>query len=167
MAEIPTTKALRAVTIATLIPAFPLCIVHGALSNRPVPAVGLVPLFFSAGTSLFLLARHAKHQREQTASGRPAGADGGEDGESEPEREQEREQEQERDRDRDREHEGASAPPDDDAKGWPILVFFWDLVLAAALMTVLTFTWLCTRYEGDASLSMLAAYATLPLLVNL
>jgi len=49
----------------------------------------------------------------------------------------------------------------------PILVFFVDTVHAVALMVVLIFTWIHTRRKGNAALSMLAAYATIPLLVDL
>ncbi|KAH7156206.1 hypothetical protein EDB81DRAFT_756705 [Dactylonectria macrodidyma] len=116
-------NSLRIVTIATFFPAVPLCIAHGVLSNHPVPAVGLVPLAFSASGAIFLLRR------------------------------------------------GTTAHEDDDdgtslaAKlSHPVLVFACDVVLAAALMVVLVFTWIAPG--GSASLSMLAAYATIPLLVN-
>ncbi|OPB44256.1 hypothetical protein A0O28_0025740 [Trichoderma guizhouense] len=46
----------------------------------------------------------------------------------------------------------------------PIVVFIHDVVLAAALMIVLIFTW--THHGRSASLSMLAAYATLPILTS-
>ncbi|KAL7799433.1 hypothetical protein V8C43DRAFT_275065 [Trichoderma afarasin] len=46
----------------------------------------------------------------------------------------------------------------------PIVVFIHDVVLAAALMIVLVFTW--THHGRSASLSMLAAYATLPILTS-
>lgn len=49
----------------------------------------------------------------------------------------------------------------------PILVFFVDAVHAVALMVVLVFTWIHTSRRGNAVLSMLAAYATIPLLVDL
>lgn len=48
----------------------------------------------------------------------------------------------------------------------PILVFFCDVILAGAIMTVLVFTWLhSTQQSGQ--LAMLAAYGTIPLLTNL
>ncbi|KAH6990703.1 hypothetical protein BGZ61DRAFT_528228 [Ilyonectria robusta] len=114
-------SSLRIVTIATFLPAVPLCIAHGVLSNHPVPAVGLVPLAFSASGAVFLLRR------------------------------------------------GATAHDDDDKSlaaklSHPVLVFACDVILAAALMVVLVFTWIAPG--GSASLSMLAAYATIPLLVN-
>lgn len=46
----------------------------------------------------------------------------------------------------------------------PIVVFLHDIILAAALMIVLVFTW--THHGRSASLSMLAAYATLPILTS-
>ncbi|KAH0492498.1 hypothetical protein TgHK011_007448 [Trichoderma gracile] len=46
----------------------------------------------------------------------------------------------------------------------PITVFVQDAILATALMVVLVFTW--THHGRSASLSMLAAYATLPLLTS-
>ncbi|KPM40593.1 hypothetical protein AK830_g5965 [Neonectria ditissima] len=116
-----THSSLRIVTIATFLPAFPLCIAHGVLSHHPVPAVGLVPLAFSASGAIFLLRRR-------------------------------------------------TADRHDDGKGLaaklshPVLVFACDVILAAALMVVLVFTWIAPG--GSPSLSMLAAYATIPLLVN-
>lgn len=47
----------------------------------------------------------------------------------------------------------------------PLAIFFFDVVTAAALMVVLVFTWITK--EGTPGLSMLAAYATIPLLFNL
>ncbi|KAI5859527.1 hypothetical protein GGS23DRAFT_600228 [Durotheca rogersii] len=58
-------RTLRVVTAATFIPAFPLCIAHGVVSGSPTPAVGLVPLAFSAAAGVFLLARQ---QRSATAA---------------------------------------------------------------------------------------------------
>ncbi|KAI8719303.1 hypothetical protein NCS52_00710900 [Fusarium sp. LHS14.1] len=109
-------RTFRLITIASFLPAFPLCLAHGILSHNPVPAVGLVPLAFSASGGVFLLRRR-----------------------------------------------------DDDAGlalklSHPVLVFVCDVILSAAFMVVLVFTWIS---KGDsASLSMLAAYATIPLLVN-
>ncbi|KAK0720260.1 hypothetical protein B0H67DRAFT_483792, partial [Lasiosphaeris hirsuta] len=48
----------------------------------------------------------------------------------------------------------------------PIVVFFADSILAAALMVVLVFTWIRTQDTYRTDLAMLAGYATLPLLVN-
>ncbi|KAI5462134.1 hypothetical protein BGZ63DRAFT_413573 [Mariannaea sp. PMI_226] len=119
-------KSLRIISILTFIPAFPLCIAHGVLSNHPVPAVGLVPLAFSASGAIFLLRRRAVEH----GSG-------------------------------DDEEESSRLA----AKlSHPVLVFTCDVILAAAMMVVLVFTWIAPG--GSPSLSMLAAYATIPLLVN-
>ncbi|KAH8671460.1 hypothetical protein BX600DRAFT_510131 [Xylariales sp. PMI_506] len=146
-------RGLRIVTVVTFVPAFPLCIAHGVLSASPVPAVGLVPLAFSAGTSLFLLVRQAKAKKSYTApllhqegptddeeqGGGAAAAQAG----------------------------GASTEEGEPAAygvAHPILVFAVDTILAAALMVVLVFTWI--RASGRAEVVMLAAYATIPLLIN-
>ncbi|KAF4500007.1 nucleosomal binding [Fusarium agapanthi] len=109
-------RTLRLVAIASFLPAFPLCIAHGVLSNDAAPAVGLAPLAFSSGGSLFLLRR--------------------------------------------RERDGGLAHK----LSHPVMAFGFDVVLAAACMIVLVFTWISNGQL--ASLSMLAAYATIPLLVN-
>ncbi|KAM5355533.1 hypothetical protein ACJ41O_002179 [Fusarium nematophilum] len=108
---------LRIITIASFLPAFPLCLAHGILSHNPVPAVGLVPLALSAGGGTFLL-----RARNGDEDGRPH------------------------------------------RLSHPVLVFVCDVILATALMVVLVFTWIGKGHS--ASLSMLAAYATIPLLVN-
>ncbi|CAG9955176.1 unnamed protein product [Clonostachys rosea f. rosea IK726] len=46
----------------------------------------------------------------------------------------------------------------------PLTIFALDILLAASLMIVLVFTW--TSHTRSASLSMLAAYATIPLLIG-
>ncbi|KAF4975237.1 hypothetical protein FZEAL_7944 [Fusarium zealandicum] len=109
-------KTLRLITIASFLPAFPLCLVHGILAHSPVPAVGLVPLAFSATGGVFLLWPRASED------GRLARLSN------------------------------------------PVLVFVCDAILAAAFMVVLVFTWIAKSYSP--SLSMLAAYATIPLLIN-
>lgn len=148
-------KALRVITIATFPPAFGLAIAHGSLSHEPVPAVGLVPLFFSASFAIFLLSRHRKRakskQRQSDVEGTEAGAS------------------------HETHHHG-----DDELTGLlphagyssthvahPILVFLTDAILAAALMVVLVFTWIRTGSSSTAELAMLAAYTTIPLLINL
>ncbi|KAK3326179.1 hypothetical protein B0H66DRAFT_600313 [Apodospora peruviana] len=140
-------RLLRIITIATFLPAFPLCIAHGTLSHNPVPAVGLVPLAFSASVSIFLLSRHRSKGKKVDDDGEEgAGAShlGEEHHElAEPER---------------RSPEAALAHP--------ILVFFVDAILAAALMVVLVFTWIRTPVTNSPDLAMLAAYTTMPLFVN-
>ncbi|KAK3685336.1 hypothetical protein B0T22DRAFT_482312 [Podospora appendiculata] len=140
-------RSLRIATIATFLPAFPLCIAHGVLSQNPVPAVGLAPLAVSAGVAIFLLSRSSSKQKQRSASDAEAVAapreaeDAGDD--------------------------AALAPAHEHAPSvHPILVFVVDAILAAALMVVLVFTWIRTRNSGDAELAMLASYATIPLLIN-
>jgi hypothetical protein len=49
----------------------------------------------------------------------------------------------------------------------PAAICAADLVLAAGLMVVLVFTWITAPRSHHGGLSMLASYATIPLLVNL
>ncbi|KAF7558773.1 hypothetical protein G7046_g5390 [Stylonectria norvegica] len=107
---------LRLLTIASFIPAFPLCLAHGILSHQPIPVVGLVPLAVSAAGAGFLL--RLPYTEDTGATARRL--------------------------------------------AHPVVVFVYDVLLAVALMVVLVFTWIATG--GSPALSMLAAYATMPLL---
>ncbi|SPQ21382.1 0b1f7687-29e2-4a4a-bbcc-3808dae77ca5 [Thermothielavioides terrestris] len=170
---------LRTTALLSFAPALPLCVAHAALSADPVPAVGLVPLSFSAGLSAFLL----------LAVGRGAGEDG--------QRQQQQQQHEVVVKEEEEEEEGrlmgessaavgrgfqpglGDVEEGEDAHGAArrrsprllthrITVFVADVVLAAALMVVLVFTWIGTGHRRDKSpeLAMLAAYGTVPLLVN-
>ncbi|KAK4235628.1 hypothetical protein C8A03DRAFT_17642 [Achaetomium macrosporum] len=168
---------LRKAAILSFLPALPLCITHGALSADAVPAVGLVPLFFSAGVSLFLLIRASQSrrrgkgkQRAESGVSDPEGLFGRGTDAGEPESVEEggpsglsgiEPDVEERDETED-EGEGASVLTH------RIFVFVVDAILAAALMVVLVFTWIGTGRARDKSpqLAMLAAYSTMPLLVN-
>ncbi|KAI0380241.1 hypothetical protein F5Y04DRAFT_257772 [Hypomontagnella monticulosa] len=154
-------RTLRIVTAATFLPAFPLCLAHGVVSNSPAPAVGLVPLAFSAGVGVFLVSRQAA-KRQQLPE--PERGDGSEEIQA-----QQPEQGQEGDR------EDTRQPPETShtltptpTQTHPILVFVVDTILAAALMIVLVFTWIdsSSGSTNSAESAMLAAYATMPLLVN-
>ncbi|KAH8890903.1 hypothetical protein GQ53DRAFT_162765 [Thozetella sp. PMI_491] len=134
-------RVLRIVTSATFLPAFPLCLAHGVVSHSPVPAVGLVPLAFSAGTGIFLLARG--RAGGTATAGEPAAV---EEGQAEGQ-------------------EGEDSSPTRSAPH-PLIVFAADVVLAVALMVVLVFTWIRTGHGQPAQLAMLASYATIPLLIN-
>lgn len=163
---------LRTATILSFIPAFPLCIAHGVLSHTVVPAAGLVPLLFSSGAGIYLLAdaRRRDRRRARGKQRRAAiGPDGGEDaGPSVAEGEG-----------RDDEHGYEGRPGDDEEAGGEgdgggsvlthrIVVFVVDVVLAAGLMVVLVFTWIGARGGWQRpEVTMLAAYATVPLLLNL
>ena len=160
---------LRVVAAATFLPAFALCIAHGARSGRPVPAVGLVPLALSSGLSIFQLVRLRRHRQQnqkkkqqQAVARRPSQpprddeAAGAAQEAPAPALEQQGDGERGGEEDDD---EWAQRPRS------PVLVFFADAALAAALLVVLVFTW--TQKGDSAELAMLAAYATIPLLVNL
>lgn len=47
----------------------------------------------------------------------------------------------------------------------PFAVYFYDIILAASIMVVLVYTWKSS--STSAGLSMLAAYATIPLMLTL
>ncbi|KAI1414138.1 hypothetical protein F5Y13DRAFT_22498 [Hypoxylon sp. FL1857] len=154
------TRTLRIVTAATFLPAFPLCLAHGVISSSPAPAVGLVPLAFSAGAGVFLLSRHSarKQQLPETERGDVV----------EEEEEQEQEPEQGQAQIAPSPQELSDAPRPTATRSHPILVFAVDTILAAALMVVLVFTWIdsSSGSTNSAESAMLAAYATIPLLIN-
>jgi len=151
-------RVLRIVAAVSFIPASALCIAHGILSNNPVPAVGLVPLFFSASLSIFLLSRHAKKNKQKQRSHdaetdvEEAISEGQHSSEGGPEEEH---------------SHSEHGEPTTTTLTHPILVFFIDVILAAALMVVLVFTWIRDSESRTPELAMLAAYATMPLLLNL
>ena len=153
----PTTlpsPSLRKTACLALLPALPLCITHGALSHDLVPALGLIPLVSSAGVSLFLVLRGRR--RGGAGEGRRVGFEGEvEEGGIGPEE--------------DYEEEAAGEQQDGGVLTHRILVFVVDVVHAVGLMVVLVFTWIRAGKVGDGrpELAMLAAYATVPLLVNL
>lgn len=147
----------RLVTVTALVPAFPLLLAHGIVSGEPVPVVGLVPLAISAGSSA-LLVRASLHGQDDDEGGdeedgheahcrRPSSnQDDGEASDTRPQR------------------WVAAAlrrPPH------PIALFLADAMLAAAFMAVLVLTWTTHHRSRRQDLSMLAAYATIPLLVCL
>ncbi|KAK4153054.1 hypothetical protein C8A00DRAFT_43990 [Chaetomidium leptoderma] len=183
---------LRKTTILALFPALPLCITHGALAHDIVPALGLIPLSLSAGVSLFLLLRTRARCCRRRGKGRGRRSRHGYlDSDLDPDPEEVGEgaaaaADLGRDRGGGEEEEVASRSglePDDDDDGddehdceragesvltHRILVFVVDVILAAGLMVVLVFTWIRTRWAGDRrpELAMLAAYSTMPLLIN-
>lgn len=52
--------ALRALSLATFLPAFIILLIQGIISNDVNPAIGILPLFFSAAFSALLLANEKK-----------------------------------------------------------------------------------------------------------
>ncbi|KAI0106876.1 hypothetical protein F4814DRAFT_72499 [Daldinia grandis] len=160
-------RTLRIVTAATFLPAFPLCVAHGVISGSPTPAVGLVPLAFSAGAGIFLNSRQSR-SKQTPLELEPDLEQGGIE-ESALEQEYERGPETEdTQQSREASDEPTPAPAPKSTPTRPILVFAVDTILAAALMVVLVFTWI--DFSGSSSNSaesaMLAAYATIPLLIN-
>ncbi|KXX78769.1 hypothetical protein MMYC01_204406 [Madurella mycetomatis] len=162
---------LRTATILSFLPAFPLCVAHGVLSHTIVPAIGLVPLLFSSGAGIYLLA-DARRRDQRRARGKQRGATigpegGGDAGPSAGEGNA---------RDDGYDYQGRSghdeeAVVDVDDGGsvltHRIVVFVADVVLAAGLMVVLVFTWIGARGGWQRpEVTMLAAYATIPLLLN-
>ncbi|KAH6626710.1 hypothetical protein B0J18DRAFT_455887 [Chaetomium sp. MPI-SDFR-AT-0129] len=191
---------LRTAAILSFIPALPLCITHGALSNNVVPAVGLIPLFFSAVVSLFLVLLSRGGGRKKGRAKRKATSTSGvwsrtrgeevredaEEGETEslagntglPDSDEEEVQAGGRvlgirpEEDEGYYEGGTEYRVTERRRGTVlthrILVFVVDVILAASLMIVLVFTWIRTGNGGDRrpKLAMLAAYSTIPLLVN-
>lgn len=150
MAELSTSAVShpsRLILIAVFLPAFPLLLAHGIVSEYPVPAVGLVPLAVSAVSSILLLrlrrSPDSDEEEDDDGAATPTGDDDHNDELFSPRR-------------RAALRRGLTHP---------ITVFTFDAVLAAALMIVLVFTWIAPGF--GSSLSMLAAYATIPLLVSL
>ncbi|UNI23599.1 hypothetical protein JDV02_009409 [Purpureocillium takamizusanense] len=148
---------LRLLLAGCFIPALPLCVTHGVLSSNPVPAVGLIPQAASVVSSLLLLrlrAAPAPDTEHQAGHGTLANGERAHDGDGYD--------------DDDHAHEDAA---DDDPRhvlretlSHPIAVFLFDTLLAASYMIVLVFTWISP--SRSPSLSMLAAYATIPLLTS-
>jgi len=140
-------RIARGILVANFIPGFVLCTVHGAITRNEVPAVGTVPLFFSSGLGLYLFAsgRLRSHAQKRPLLGRP---DDIGDAQIGP----------------DSDEEELSSPV-----VHPFWIFLADAILAAALMIVLVFTWIEVprRWGGGTGGAMLAAYGTVPLLVNL
>jgi hypothetical protein len=143
--------ALRKAAIISFIPALPLCITHGVLSKNIVPSLGLIPLFFSASASVYLLV--AERALARAGKGKQSRGTDEPDVEASPDE--------------------AQVQAEGRATGATsilthrIFVFFLDLVVAASLMVVLVFSWVGVAADGRADLAMLAAYSTVPLLANL
>lgn len=173
---------LRTAAVLAFIPAMPLCITHGVLSHALVPALGLIPLSFSAGVSLSLLLYSRRDRRRGIGKGKGKRRSGGQRGDLEglggavAEEEENGGEESrvgavavEEAHDGDDGDEGSDRGDGESVLTHRIFVFVVDLILAAALMVVLVFTWIRTGKEGDRrpELAMLAAYSTMPLLTNL
>jgi hypothetical protein len=125
------TSQLRILAALLFIPALPLCLAHGILRQYPVPALGLVPQFFSVVAAVVVVGLR-------------------------------------RDKNSDEHRHGLR-----DVVTHPLAVFSYDMALAAGYMVVLVFTWISKggpywiTSDRPYKLSMLAAYATMPLLASL
>lgn len=129
----PVNGRLRIFVALLFIPAFPLCLVSGILSHHPVPALGLLPQFFSIVAAIIVVGLHRK----------PTGDD-----------------------ETAEDHHGSRQKYSiRDIITHPVAVFWYDVSLAAGYMIVLVYTWITTNER--TGLSMLAAYATMPLLASL
>lgn len=144
-----TARTLRIISILSFLPAFPLCIAHAARTNKALPAVGLIPLFFSSGFSAFLVSKIGRGEQgiKLFGAGRTRHGEEGDD-------------------------EGVL---DEANSEWllrhRILVFVADTIFATSLLTVLICTWLGVgtywyHYYGRGEEAYVAAYATVPLLTN-
>ncbi|KAH7037041.1 uncharacterized protein B0I36DRAFT_358792 [Microdochium trichocladiopsis] len=158
-------QGLRVAAVASFVPAFPLLLAHGIVSHSPVPATGLVPLFFSSSFSLFILRRRAR--RAQAAAQNTSV-----DRERQPLLPTEEGQQvagtdaaTTTNDDEDEDAQASASNGSDIHDRFPILVFLADVIFAAAILTVLVFTWLNSS-QLSGQLAMLAAYGTIPLLIN-
>ncbi|KAJ2981608.1 hypothetical protein NQ176_g1928 [Zarea fungicola] len=123
-------------------------ITHGVLSRDAVPAVGLVPLAISTVAGITLL-RHKNKLQAQSADGQEGSAAGAAGGHNEIGAV---------------ESVIAELDPVGDRITHPLAVFAFDIAIAASIMVVLVYTWKSS--STSASLSMLAAYATIPLMLS-
>jgi len=153
--QMSSTRVLRTIAVLSLVPGFALSIASAVVVKYVVCAIGLLPLFFSAGFNGLLLATSSKTSTQS----RTPSAHGDDGGES---------------------HLRPSAEERgslDLEKRHSFLVFLADVILATSLMIVLVFTWILFGsgrfgwqyygYRSSGSAAMLATYTTIPLLVNL
>lgn len=144
-------KLFRTLTWVAFIPALPMLLAHGFMSKSAVPVAGLIPQSLSTVAGIWLLRRKSKAKTD--------GADDGEEGNGG--------------------HsggimgtvEGALEDGMEEVDSFgdklthPFLVFAFDIAIATGIMIVLVYTWRSS--SKSAALSMLAAYATIPLMMSL
>ncbi len=137
-------KLFRTLTSVAFIPALPMLLAHGFMSKNAVPVAGLIPQSLSTVAGIWLL------RRKSSKPGVAQDADeGGIMGSVE-------------DAVEDGMHEVDSLG---EKLTHPFLVFAFDIAIAAGIMVVLVYTWKSS--STSAALSMLAAYATIPLILSL
>ncbi|XWW99766.1 hypothetical protein V2A60_007778 [Cordyceps javanica] len=136
-------KLFRTLTWVAFIPALPMLLAHGFMSKNAVPVAGLIPQSLSTVAGIWLLRRRSKSRRDADVED-DTGIMGSVEGAVE---------------------EGIH---EIDSMGetltHPFLVFAFDLAIAAGIMVVLVYTWRSS--SNSAALSMLAAYATIPLMLS-
>lgn len=143
-------RILRGVTVATFIPGFALCLAHGIASQEPLPAVGIIPMFFSVVLGSVMLAVTSKGQPLKLKQ--RARADNDPENFLDP-----------------------SLDDEDDNDELhvkhPILLFFADSTLATLHMLLLVLTWISLggwhQYYYNHAFTVLATYATVPMLTDL
>ncbi|EGX89905.1 hypothetical protein CCM_08158 [Cordyceps militaris CM01] len=138
-------KLFRTLTWVAFIPAVPMLLAHGFMSKNAVPVAGLVPQSLSTVAGIWLLRRKSK------APGETGGEGGGGDRLMSSV-----------------EHAVEDGLEEVDSLSeklsHPFLVFAFDIAIAAGIMVVLVYTWKSS--STSAALSMLAAYATIPLILS-
>lgn len=137
-------KLFRTLTWVAFIPALPMLLAHGFMSKNAVPVAGLIPQSLSTVAGIWLLRRQSKSRAAQDADG-----GGGIMGSVENAVE-------------DGIHELDTVG---EKLTHPFLVFAFDIAIATGIMVVLVYTWKSS--SKSAALSMLAAYATIPLILSL
>lgn len=139
-------RLFRTLTWVAFIPALPMLLAHGILSRHAVPAVGLIPQGISTVAGIMLLRRKSRPQAdEDDEQGGHGGIMGGVEGAVE---------------------DGIQEVDSfGDKLTHPFVVFAFDIAIATGIMVVLVYTWKSSSHS--AALSMLAAYATIPLMMSL
>ncbi|KAK0721805.1 hypothetical protein B0T26DRAFT_700332 [Lasiosphaeria miniovina] len=154
-------RRLRMLCIVTFLPAFPLCLAHGIASEGIAPAIGILPMAFSAALSCFLLWRMRKDRAAAAKAFNHHAHHRGIDAE-----------------DASDEEDGGLVLVAKSAPALSFFVFLADLILALSILTALVFTWVDVSINRNqwrsywpktqhGDMAMLAAYGTIPLMVNL
>lgn len=134
----------RLITFFSFIPALPMCLAHGFFSKRSILGFSLMPMLFSSISGIFF----HRHEKKKEAQARHASA---EDQDSS---------------DENLVQEGTHEV--DTMRGkltHPFFMFAFDIAMCIILLVVLYYTWKWT--SSSSTLGMLAAYATIPIIISL
>ncbi|OAA73848.1 hypothetical protein ISF_00749 [Cordyceps fumosorosea ARSEF 2679] len=137
-------KLFRTLTWIAFIPALPMLLAHGFMSKHLVPVAGLIPQSLSTVAGIWLLRRKSKERSDADGEDGRGGIMDAVEGAVE-----------------EGIHEVDSLS---ETLTHPFLVFAFDIAIATAIMVVLVYTWRSS--SNSAALSMLAAYATIPLMLS-